>query len=90
MPTFQVLFSDRTPDVLTLDGVLHDEDGAAGRPVSIVGARPTGSMLDLVIPATLDAWAERLEVVTVRDVGDALELAAGDTRVRLHPAGSRA
>ena len=80
----QVLFTHREPGALVIDGVLHAGD-EPGRPVTIVCARPGTGMLSLIIPATLDSWAEDLTVVDVRDTGHSLELRHDDTRVSIRP-----
>lgn len=86
---FQVLFSRRDPDALVIDGILHTSD-EPGRPVTIVGARTATGVLGLIIPATLDAWADRTAVVDVRDTGHSLVLSDGQTRVSLHPVDANA
>lgn len=81
---FQVLFSRRSVDAVYLDGIIHDGPGP-GRPATLVGQRPRQPVLDLVIPATLDAWADEVATIEVRGTSEKLELSHHDTRVSLAP-----
>lgn len=76
----QVLFSRRESEALMVDGILHS-GSEPGAPATIVGERNEGGLLDVVIPATLEDWAEDNVVVDLRDTGTSLELSHGDTRV---------
>ena len=85
---FQALFSTRDADAVHLDGILHDGPGP-GRPARITGARPSGGVLAMAIPSTLDAWAEQLTQLEVSELGGALELTDGKTRLSLRPVDAR-
>lgn len=67
-----------------MDGILHS-GSEPGAPVTVVGERNERGLLNLVIPATLEDWAEDNAVVDLRDTGTSLELSHGDTRVTIHP-----
>lgn len=82
---FQVLFSRRSADAIYLDGIIHDDSDGPGQPATLVGERPRQPVLDLVIPATLDAWADDIATIEVRGTSDKLELRRDDTRVSLAP-----
>jgi hypothetical protein len=81
---FQALFSTRDADAVQLDGVLHDGSGI-GRAATITGARPTNGVLAVVIPGTLDAWADSMALLEVTEGRGWLELSDGDTRLSLRP-----
>lgn len=81
---FQALFSSRDADAVQLDGILHDGTGP-GRAATITGARPTNGVLAVVIPGTLDAWADGMSVLDVTEGRGWLELSDGDTRLSLRP-----
>lgn len=82
---FQVLFSRRSADALYLDGILHREPDAPGEPATLVGARPTDSVLSLMIPATLDDWADHVATVEVQPGGHRIRLRRDDTCITLDP-----
>lgn len=86
---FQVLFSRRSADAIYIDGIIHDGEGP-GQPATLVGERPRQPVLDLVIPATLDAWADEVATIEVRGTAEKLELRRDDTRVSLAPYGTAA
>jgi hypothetical protein len=81
---FQALFSTRDADAVQLDGILHDGVGP-GRAATITGARPATGVLSVVIPGTLDAWADELAMIEVTEGRGWLELSDGDTRLSLRP-----
>lgn len=81
---FQVLFSNRDDRAVYLDGILL-RDGDHGQPATIIGERPTTGMLDLIVPATLDTWADELAVIDINERRGSLELVLDDTRVHLRP-----
>jgi hypothetical protein len=81
---FQALFSSRDADSVRIDGILHDGDGP-GRAATITGARPTSGVLAVVIPGTLDAWADDLSMVEVTEGRGWLEMTDGATRLSLRP-----
>lgn len=81
---FQALFSTRDADAVQLDGILHDGSGV-GRAATITGARPSAGVLAVVIPGTLDAWAENMAMLQVTEGRGWLELSDGDTRLSLRP-----
>lgn len=81
---FQALFSSRDADAVTLDGILHDGTGP-GRAATITGARPTNGVLAVVIPGTLDAWADGMSILDITEGRGWLELSDGDTRLSLRP-----
>jgi len=81
---FQALFSTRDADAVQLDGILHDGTGV-GRVATITGARPSNGVLAIVIPGTLDAWADSMAVLDVTEGQGWLELSDGDTRLSLRP-----
>jgi hypothetical protein len=85
---FQALFSTRDADAVHLDGILHDGQGP-GRPARITGARPTTGVLSMVIPSTLDAWADALAPLEVSEGHGSLELSDGRTRISLRPVDAR-
>jgi len=81
---FQALFSTRDAGAVQLDGILHDGSGV-GRAATITGARPSSGVLAVVIPGTLDAWAEEMAMLQVTEGRGWLELSDGDTRLSLRP-----
>jgi hypothetical protein len=81
---FQALFSSRDTEAVQLDGILHDGTGP-GRAATITGARPTNGVLAVVIPGTLDAWAEGMSILEITEGRGWLELSDGDTRLSLRP-----
>ena len=81
---FQALFSTRDAEAVHLDGILHDGTGI-GRAATITGARPSNGVLAVVIPGTLDAWADSMAVLDVTEGRGWLELSDGDTRLSLRP-----
>lgn len=85
---FQALFSTRDADAVQLDGILHDGSGT-GRAATITGARPTSGVLAVVIPGTLDTWADSLAMLQVTEGRGWLELSDGDTRLSLRPVDAR-
>lgn len=86
---FQALFSSRDANAVLLDGILHDGPGA-GRAATITGARPTEGVLAMVIPATLDSWADGLAHLEITEGDGSLELSDGATRLSLRPVDARA
>jgi hypothetical protein len=81
---FQALFSTRDAEAVQLDGILHDGSGT-GRAATITCARPTNGVLAVVIPGTLDAWADSMALLEVVEGRGWLELSDGDTRLSLRP-----
>lgn len=81
---FQALFSSRDADAVRIDGILHDGSGP-GRAATITGARPTAGVLAVVIPGTLDAWAEGMSMLEVTQGRGWLEMTDGATRLSLRP-----
>ena len=81
---FQALFSSSDADAVRLDGILHDGAGP-GRAATITGARPSQGVLAVVIPGTLDAWAESLAMLEVTEGRGWLEITDGATRLSLRP-----
>ncbi|MCO8126198.1 hypothetical protein NHL50_03145 [Acidimicrobiia bacterium EGI L10123] len=81
---FQALFSSRDVDSVSIDGILHDGAGP-GRAATITGARPTSGVLAVVIPGTLDAWADGLSMIEVTEGRGWLEMTDGATRLSLRP-----
>ncbi len=82
---FQVLFSRRSVDAIYVDGILVREPGQPGEPATLVGARPTDPVLGLMIPATLDDWADHVTVVDVDPGADRIRLRRDDTCITLDP-----
>lgn len=85
---FQALFSTRDADAVQLDGILHDGSGT-GRAATITGARPTNGVLAVVVPGTLDSWADGMSMLQVTEGRGWLELSDGDTRLSLRPVDAR-
>jgi len=83
---FQALFSSRDADSVRIDGILHDGPGP-GRAATITGARPTSGVLAVVIPGTLDAWADGMSMIEVTEGRGWLEMTDGATRLSLRPVG---
>lgn len=83
---FQALFSSRDADAVRLDGILHDGPGP-GRAATITGARPTSGVLAVVIPGTLDTWADGMSMIEVTEGRGWLEMTDGTTRLSLRPVG---
>jgi len=85
---FQALFSSRDADAVRIDGILHDGPGP-GRPATITGARPSGGVLAVIIPGTLDTWAQTMAHLEVTEGHGTLELSDGATRLSLRPVDAR-
>ena len=81
---FQALFSSSDADAVRIDGILHDGSGP-GRAATITGARPASGVLAVVIPGTLDAWAEAMSMLDVTEGRGWLEITDGATRLSLRP-----
>lgn len=81
---FQALFSSSDADAVRIDGILHDGPGP-GRAATITGARPASGVLAVVIPGTLDAWAESMSMLDVTEGRGWLEITDGATRLSLRP-----
>lgn len=81
---FQALFSSRDAEAVHIDGILHDGTGP-GRAATITGARPTTGVLAVVIPGTLDAWADGMSMLEVTEGRGWLEMTDGATRLSLRP-----
>lgn len=81
---FQALFSSRDVGAVRIDGILHDGTGP-GRAATITGARPSTGVLAVVIPGTLDAWADGMSMLEVTEGRGWLEMTDGATRLSLRP-----
>ncbi len=85
----QALFSHRDRHHVHLDALLHADDGSVV-PTTVSGVRDDSGVLGVIIPATLDAWADELALVEIRERPGAVELRSGDTRVHLRTSAARA
>lgn len=82
---FQVLFSRRSVEAIYVDGILVREAGQPGEPATLVGARPVDPVLGLMVPATLDDWAESVAIIEVESEFDRIRLRRDDTCITLDP-----
>lgn len=82
---FQVLFSRRSVEAIYVDGILVREPGQPGELATLAGVRPTDPVLGLMIPATLDDWAERVATVVVEERAGRIQLRHDDVCIKLDP-----